>query len=105
MNRFIQIVTTIEHKSDAEMIASELLEKRLVACVQVTQCRSTYRWQGKIEQTEEYILTMKSRSDLFGYLEGVLRKIHPYDVPEIIATEIKYGNKDYLAWLNDELAD
>lgn len=104
MTSYIQVMTTTEKKEDAEKIAATLLEARLAACVQIVgPIRSLYRWEGKIEQAEEFVCVIKSRQDLFDPLAAALREIHPYRVPEILATKVSAGGRDYLAWLGEEL--
>ena len=104
MEKFIQVITTTATKGDAEKIAASLVEKRLAACVQIVgPLQSTYRWKGKIEQAEEWQCLIKSRQDLFCDLEQVIKKIHPYKIPEIIALTIVAGSNDYRRWLRDEL--
>jgi periplasmic divalent cation tolerance protein len=103
MNDYIQVVTTTEHREDAERIAQALVEERLAACVQVAgPVTSTYRWQGKIENAQEWQCCAKSRRDLYVRIEQTIRRLHPYEVPEILAMPIVTGSADYLAWLDAE---
>lgn len=103
MPEYIQVVTTTDSIESAERISSAVVEDRLAACVQISQCTSIYRWQGKVENAAEYVCTMKSRSDLFELLESTVKKVHPYEVPELLATGIRSVGSDYLAWLESEL--
>ena len=103
MSYYIQVVTTIDNKKTAEEIAVSVINKKFAACVQISSCSSIYRWQGKVEQSDEFICTMKSRADLYPMLERAIREVHTYDVPEIIATKITDGGSDYLDWLEQEL--
>jgi periplasmic divalent cation tolerance protein len=104
MTDYIQAVTTTETKVDAEAIATAVVEKRLAACVQIVgPITSTYRWQGEIETAEEWLCIIKSRQDLYPALEETILKIHPYDVPEILAAPVVAGYKNYLKWLDGEL--
>jgi periplasmic divalent cation tolerance protein len=101
---FIQVVTTTEHREDAEQIARLLVERRLAACAQVTgPITSIYRWHGQIETAGEWQCWAKSRRDLYDQIEQAIRQIHPYEVPEILAVPILTGNADYLAWLENEV--
>ena len=105
MNTYIQVITTVERREDAENIARLLVEKRLAGCVQVAgPINSVYRWKGRVERTEEWQCLIKSRQDLFGKVEEAIKSVHPYETPEIIATTISAGSDDYLNWLHDELA-
>ena len=104
MDDYIQISTTVEHKKDAEAIARALLDKRLAACVQIMgPITSHYWWNDTIDQADEYLCLIKSRRDLYPQAEAAIKKNHPYEVPEIIATPIVAGGSDYMAWLAAEL--
>jgi periplasmic divalent cation tolerance protein len=104
MSEYIEVLTTTERREDAERIARELVERRLVACVQISgPIESTYRWQGKIETAEEWQCRAKTRGDLFDRIEQAIRQLHPYEVPEILAIPILSGSADYLAWLDSEV--
>jgi len=103
MTPYIQVVITLADRTSAEQLAAQLLEQRLAACVQISACTSWYRWQGAVEQSEEAVCTVKSRRDLFPDLCRAIRKIHSYDVPEILASPVIAGSESYLAWLEREL--
>ena len=101
---YIQVVTTTEHREDAERIARTLVEERLAACVQVVgPISSTYRWRGAIETAQEWQCWAKSRRDLYDEIEKTIRRIHPYEVPEILAMPVLAGNASYLKWLDTEV--
>ena len=103
MNDYIQVITTVDSRDIAEKIARDLLQKRLVACVQIIPCHSMYRWQGIIEKDGEYLCIMKSSREIFPELETAIKSVHPYEVPEILAVEVINGNSDYLNWMGQEL--
>ena len=104
MTEYIQVLTTVEHKTDAENIAKSLVEKKIAACVHILGPMTSYfHWQGKLDSATEYLCMIKSREDLFADLEAAIKSMHPYEVPEIIATPITMGGKDYLNWLAVEL--
>lgn len=90
--------------ADADRIARHLVETRVAACVNILPgLNSVYRWQGAVTSDAESLLVIKSRRDLFQPLEAELRKVHPYEVPELIAVPIGEGTAPYLAWLDDSL--
>ncbi|MBV5306231.1 MAG: divalent-cation tolerance protein CutA [Desulfobulbaceae bacterium] len=98
------ITTTLESRADAEKLGTLLLQKRLIACAQISgPVSSSYWWQGEIVSAEEYLLTMKSNELRYKELEQVLREAHPYEVPEIIATVITHLSEGYHQWLEKEL--
>ena len=106
MKSYIQVTTTTETKEQAQAIARHLVEEKLAACVQITGAiESIYRWKGKVEITQEWLCLIKTREDLFLKIESAIKKMHSYDMPEIIAIPIVKGSKEYLAWLDDTLAD
>ncbi len=103
MTAYLQVMTTVESRDQAEQIARHVLDGRLAGCVQILQCDSMYHWQGKIEQSAEFLCIMKTRQDLFDDLQREVAAMHPYEVPEILATPVAAGNPQYLDWLNGEL--
>jgi len=103
MADFIKVTTTTDKKEDAGRISKAIVENRLAACVQVSgPITSTYWWNGNMEETEEWLLTMKTRKDLYPKLEQAIKNFHPYEVPEIVAVPIGAGSKEYFDWLVKE---
>jgi len=101
--KYIQILTTVEKKKDAEKIAKIIAEKRLAGCIQIIgPITSTYWWKGKLEKSKEYLLFIKTRKRLYKEVEREIKKVHPYKVPEIIAIPIIEGSEEYLKWLSKE---
>lgn len=103
MTPYIQVLTTLPDRASAEQLAAFLLEARLAACVQISGCTSWYHWQGAIEQGEEQRCTIKSRRDLFPEICQAIQSIHPYQVPEILASPVLAGAESYLRWMEQEL--
>jgi len=96
--------TTTAELEDATNIARRLVETKLAACVQIIEpITSVYRWQVKIEEEGEILLLIKSKQDLISRIAELLEQIHPYDVPELIATPIVEGSASYLSWLEDNV--
>ena len=103
MKSYIQVSTTTETKDQAQKIAKYLVEKKLAACVQISgPIESTYRWKGNVETASEYLCLIKTRTTLFKKVEAAIKKLHPYETPEIIAVPIIKGSREYINWLNDE---
>ena len=104
MPESVQVLTTVEKREEAETIARSLVEKRLAACVQIIgPITSTYRWKGEIETAEEWQCLVKTRRELYPQVERAIRRLHSYEVPEIIATPIVAASADYLEWLDENV--
>ncbi len=104
MKEFIQIMTTIDSEEGAEAIAGRLVEARLAACVQIVgPISSTYLWQGRVETAREWQCLIKTRRDWFPAVAEAIGKLHPYEVPEIVAFDITAGAGPYLYWLTEVL--
>ena|SRR5690242_9435338 len=99
------VLTTCPDEAVAERLARTLVEAGLAACVsRVPGLRSTYRWQGRVEDEPEVLLLIKTVATRFQELEMRLKSLHPYEVPEIIALPIAKGSSDYLSWLRTALS-
>jgi periplasmic divalent cation tolerance protein len=91
---------------EARKVADELVALRKAACVNIVpRVNSIFRWKGKIENAEESLLVVKTRAKLFPEVVSVVKGIHSYEVPEIVALPIADGNPDYLAWLKEETGE
>jgi periplasmic divalent cation tolerance protein len=98
------VTTTTSRKDEAESLAGELVTRRLAACVQIVgPIASVFHWQGKVEHSEEWLCQIKTRRDKYTELEAVIRQLHPYDVPEILATPVAHASETYAQWLHEEL--
>lgn len=97
---FLQVQFSIHNKEIAYDVAQKLVENNLAACVQIVgPIRSVYFWNDKIEEGEEYLCLAKTTNERYQELEILVKSLHPYDVPEIIATTITKGSADYLNWI------
>jgi periplasmic divalent cation tolerance protein len=104
MGALIQVSTTLPSEAAANQLARQLVEKRLAACVQVSgPLTSIYRWQGEIEQGQEWLCTAKTTADAFARIAEAIAAAHPYDVPEIIATPLVDVSAGYAEWLRREV--
>lgn len=104
MSDYIQVITTTESEEDAARIGLALVEQRLAACVQVAgPITSIYRWKGEIETGREWKVEAKSRRELYSEIEAAIRRVHPYEEPEILALAVEAGSEGYLRWLDGEV--
>lgn len=105
MNGRVIALSSIGSAEDAERLARALVERRLAACVNVVPgVVSHYRWKGELVRDEERLLVIKTRAERLEALLAALVELHPYELPELVALEIKGGNEPYLEWLDDGVA-
>ena len=99
------VIATVPDENLAVKVTAALLQQGLAACVHALPAgKSTYRWQGNVETASEITLLIKTRSAHYAELEAVLTRLHPYDVPEILALPVIAGLPAYLNWIMDETA-
>jgi len=100
----IVIFVTASSKQEAQKIARLLIKNKLVACVNIIPgIKSLFWWQGKVDEANESLLIIKSRKSALPGVIKLVKSIHSYEVPEIIALPIIAGDKNYLKWLNESL--
>lgn len=99
MNDIVTVSIACGSEREANTIARHLVEHRLAACVQSHAITSTYRWQGDIETASEVMLTAKTLADKLDALAAEVRRLHSYEVPEILAQPVVWTSDDYVAWL------
>ena len=97
----VVIVSTFPSKQSVTNIANKLVKKKLAACVNITKISSVYTWKGKVENQNEYLALFKTTKKSQSTLKKELKKLHPYDVPEIAEINVESINKSYMKWLVD----
>ena len=103
MDEIIVVLTNMPDRDAALKLARELVAKRLVACVNVlAACTSVYRWKGEVEETSEVPVLIKTRAGRFDEVEAEIRRLHPYELPEIVAVPVTRGLDEYLEWVAGE---
>jgi len=103
-NQFIQVIVSCESEEQANMMADVLLNDAVIACAQIMpKIESFYRWQGQIAHSSECLLVLKSHHKHFTAIEACIKKLHTYEIPEIIAVPIVDGSREYLKWINEEI--
>jgi len=94
------VLTTLPDPATAEAIARRLVDGGHAACVSIgAPMRSLYHWQGKTETATETPLAIKTTATAYPALEALLKSVHPYELPEIIAVPITAGLGPYLDWI------
>ncbi len=100
------VLVTCRSAKEAERIARSLVAARLAACGNILRSpiRSIYRWKEKIESAREVLLIIKTSRRRFPALQATIKRLHSYEVPEIIALPIAAGSQSYLSWLAESVA-
>ncbi|MBV8706205.1 MAG: divalent-cation tolerance protein CutA [Acidobacteriaceae bacterium] len=104
MTTYFIVCCTCANAVEAQRIATVLVEERLAACANIfPSICSIYRWEGKVESAEEWLLFIKSAEPHYPRLRDRITELHSYDTPEIIALPIIAGSEKYLSWLRGQL--
>ena len=101
----IVVLVTCGSAKEARKIAWAVVEQRMAACANIvaTPVQSVYRWKGRVESAKEFLLIIKTTQARFAKLKAEVKRLHSYDVPEIIALPIAAGGIDYLNWISESV--
>ena len=98
------VLTTTGSEEEARKIAKHLVEHRLAACVNiVSRVISVYRWQGKLEEADEWLLMVKTTEKAFPSVCQAIKKQHSYELPECICVNVEEGSSTYMQWISDSV--
>jgi periplasmic divalent cation tolerance protein len=97
-------ITTAPNREEANTIATELVSRRLAACVNILgPVSSVYSWQGAVENSEEFLLLVKSTENNGPTIQDAIRELHSYQIPELIAFTVESGLENYLNWISSSV--
>lgn len=102
----ILVITNFPDKASALTLAQKLIESRAAACINIlAESTSVYRWQGETETADEIPVLIKTLAEHYDRVEKIIKTMHPYELPEIIAVPVKLGLPAYMQWIADEVTD
>ena len=94
---------TAKNKKEAINIAKHLVQEKLIACCNIIpSVISIYEWKNDLQKDEEVLMVMKTETELYNRLEERIKKLHSYEVPEIICIPIINGSSKYLEWIDEQ---
>ncbi|HID48380.1 MAG TPA: divalent-cation tolerance protein CutA [Chromatiales bacterium] len=100
------VLSTCPDMPTAQRIATELVSRRLAACVNlVPDVTSVYRWEDQIHTDAEILMVIKTDKSRYPALEAAVRELHPYELPEIVAVTLDNGSAGYLRWITSTLEE
>jgi len=103
--KVVIFITTGTHE-EANQLAEVLLKQRKAACINIVPgVGSRFWWEGQLHSDQESLLIVKAKASLLDEIVGLVKEVHSYDVPEVIALPIIGGNPDYLEWIGKELQE
>jgi periplasmic divalent cation tolerance protein len=103
-SQFSIVYCTYPDLEQAEKAASQIVEKKLAACVSiVSNVKSVYMWEGKLHKDSEVLLMMKTHNVKLEKLEEFVLDIHPFDVPEFLVVDVRHGSFEYLRWVENNI--
>ena len=104
--RHVVILVTIGTPEEASRLADALLAAGVIACANIVPAAdSHFRWQGKPERETEALMIIKTAASRVNDVVGLVKELHPYDVPEVIALPVVGGNGEYLEWVSEEAGE
>lgn len=104
MSEPVVVLITASSREEADRIATALVTEMLAASVNtIPGVTSVYRWEGRVQHTEEWLLVAKSRRDVLDALTERVQALHSYEIPAIVALPLAGGSQAYLRWLDREV--
>lgn len=98
------VLTTTSSLEEGKKIALALVERRLAACVNIVpRIESVYRWEGKVEEAQEFLLLIKTTESAFERLREAIQQLHSYELPECVAVAVEDGSLPYLRWIDESV--
>ena len=103
-DEYLTVFCTFPDLESARRVIGRLVESKLIACGNILPgVESIYRWKEKIDRSPEVLAILKTTGNKFALLESAFKELHPYELPELIATQISKGLPAYLSWISENI--
>jgi periplasmic divalent cation tolerance protein len=100
----VAILTTIDSAERAQAIAGALVERKLAACVQISEVESVYSWKGTVQREREFRIMAKTLAGRYADAEAAIRELHTYELPAIYAVPVTEVFAPYADWIAENIA-
>jgi periplasmic divalent cation tolerance protein len=97
----VVVQVTTGSREEAERIARTLVERRLAGSGQVSPLRTWYRWQGRVHEADEHLVSLFTRRDRFDAVAQAVRELHGYELPQVVAVPLVEGTPEFLRWIDE----
>ena len=105
-NKFSLLYTTGDSEDNLKQIAHKLVEQGLIACANIfAQGKSIYKWQDKVEESNEHFMLMKTKTNNFNAIEKTIAELHNYDCPALLEIDIKQSSKVFGEFLEQTISE
>ena len=101
--KYSVVLTTVSSQQESNILAELLVKEKLAACVQTLPITSTYTWEGEMVKDSEWLLLIKTKSEVYEELESFILANHSYDTPEIMQLPVEKGFPGYLSWIDENI--
>jgi len=104
MKGILDVFTTFSSLEEAQSVSSAIVNQRLAACSQLFgPVKSIYWWKGKVEESQEWIVSFKTTAEVYKKLEDAIKMLHSYEVPQILAFRVSHGSREYMKWVRQNV--
>ncbi len=100
---FSVIYITAGNMDEARRIGKKLIEERLAACVNIFPISSIYRWKDNIEESNEFGVIVKTKTEKVKEIEKRVKQLHSYEVPCVLSFDVSEGSTEYLKWISESV--
>lgn len=98
---YLQVYITYPDEVTARRISKQLIDERLIAGANIMSAQSEYRWQGAVQQANEYACIAQSTRRRLPELVEQVEALHPYELPCITYSDVE-ANPAFVEWVHEQ---
>ncbi|MDR2945014.1 MAG: divalent-cation tolerance protein CutA [Methanosarcinales archaeon] len=104
-DKYVIVYATFPSREIILKISKKLIQKKLVVCANIGECKSIYTWNGRVYEENEFTALLKTRADKWKAVKKFISKKHPYETPVILKLKIDNSNRGFGKWINESLSE